>query len=61
MPSVPRKPLLLYLSTTNFAMGALLTQCLEESQKENTIYYLSKKVSGYEEKYSSLEKRLALL
>ncbi len=42
-------------------MGALLTQCLEESQKENTIYYLSKKVSGYEEKYSSLEKRLALL
>ena len=37
-------------------MGALLAQYLEESWKENVIYYISKKMLAYEEKYSPLEK-----
>ena len=52
---IPAKPLLLYLSTTNTAMGALLAQYLKETRKENAIYYISKKMLPYEEKYSPLE------
>ena len=37
-------------------MGALLDQCLEETRKENAIYYINKKMLPYEEKYSPLEK-----
>ena len=37
-------------------MGALLAQYLEEPRKENVIYYISKKMLAYEEKYSPLEK-----
>ena len=40
----------------DIAMGALLAQYLEESRKENAIYYISKKILPYEEKHSSLEK-----
>ena len=52
---VHENPLLLYLTTTNIAMTALLAQYLERSRKENAIYYISKKMLAYEEKYSSLE------
>ena len=31
-------------------MEALLAQYLEESRKENAIYYISKKMMAYEEK-----------
>ena len=41
VPTVPEKPLLLYLTTTNTIMGALLTQYLEETRKENVIYYIT--------------------
>ena len=61
VPSVPEKPLLLYLTTTNTAMGALLAQYLEESRKENAIYYISKKMLPYEEKYSPIEKTCVAL
>nr|XP_023888583.1 uncharacterized protein LOC112000661 [Quercus suber] len=37
-------------------MGTLLAQFLEETRKENAIYYISKKMLPYEEKYSPLEK-----
>nr|XP_023929895.1 uncharacterized protein LOC112041216 [Quercus suber] len=37
-------------------MGALLAQYLEETKKENAIYYISKKMLPYEEKYSPLKK-----
>ena len=43
VPPVPEKPLLLYLTTTDAAMGALLAQYLEETRKENAIYYINKK------------------
>ena len=61
VPPVPEKPLLLYLTTTDIAMGALLAQYLKESRKENAIYYISKKVLAYEEKYSPLEKTCVAL
>ena len=51
VPPIPKKPLLLYLTTTDTAMGALLAQYLEETRKENVIYYISKKMLPYEEKY----------
>ena len=43
VPLMPEKPLLLYLATTNTAIGALLAQYLEEYRKENAIYYISKR------------------
>ena len=56
VPLVPEKPLLLYLTTTNTTMGALLAQYLKETRKENAIYCISKKMLPYEKKYSPLEK-----
>ena len=44
VPPVPEKPLSLYLTTTDAAMGALLAQYLEETRKENAICYISKKM-----------------
>ena len=61
VPPVPEKPLLLYLTTTDTTMGALLAQYLEETRKENAIYYISKKMLAYEEKYSPLEKTCVAL
>uniref|UniRef100_A0A2N9EB75 Uncharacterized protein n=1 Tax=Fagus sylvatica TaxID=28930 RepID=A0A2N9EB75_FAGSY len=61
MPPLQDKPLLLYLSTTDTAMGALLAQYIEESRKENAIYYLSKKMTEGETKYSTLEKTCVAL
>ena len=51
VPPVLEKPLLLYLITIDTAIGALLAQYLEETKKENAIYYISKKMLPYEEKY----------
>ena len=61
IPPVPKKPLLLYLTTMDTVMGALLAQYLEESSKENAIYYVSKKMLAYEEKYSPLQKTCVAL
>ena len=61
VPSVPEKPLLLYLTTTDTAMGALLAQYLEETRKENAIYYINKKMLPYKEKYSPLKKTCVAL
>ena len=61
VPPIPEKPLLLYLTITDTAIGALLAQYLEESRKENAIYYISKKMLAYEEKYSPLEKTCVAL
>ena len=61
VPPVPERPLLLYLTTTDTAMGALLAQYLEEATKENVIYYTNKKMLPYEDKYSPLEKTCVAL
>jgi len=39
----------------------LLAQYLEESRKENRIYYISKNILAYEEKYTALEKTCVAL
>ena len=61
VPPVPEKPLLLYLTTTDTAIGALLAQYLKETRKENAIYYINKNMLPYEEKYSPLEKTCVAL
>ena len=42
-------------------MGVLLAQYLEETRKENALYYISKKLMPCEEKYSPLEKTCVAL
>ena len=37
VPPIPEKPLLLYLTAIDTAMGALLAQYLEKTRKENAI------------------------
>ena len=49
------------LITTDTEIGALLAQYLEETRKENAIYYINKKMLPYEEKYSPLEKTCVAL
>ena len=61
VPPVLEKPLLLYLTTTDTTIGALLAQYLEESRKENVIYYISNTMLSYEKKYSLLEKACVAL
>ena len=61
VPPVPKKPLLLDLTTTDTAMGALLAQYLEETRKKNAIYYIYKKMLPYKENYSLLEKTCVAL
>ena len=61
VPLVLEKSLLLYLTTTDTTIGALLAQYLEETRKENAIYYISKKMFPYEEKYSPLKKTCVAL
>ena len=61
VPPVPESPLLLYLTTTDTAIGALLAQYLKETRKENAIYYINKNMLRYEEKYSPLEKTCVAL
>ena len=51
VPPIPEKPLFLYLTNTDTAIGALLVQYLKETRKENAIYYISKKMLPYEEKF----------
>ena len=56
VPPVLEKPLLLYLTTIDTAMRSLLAQYLEETRKENAIYYISKKMLPYENKYLPFKK-----
>ncbi|XP_077232169.1 uncharacterized protein LOC143866971 [Tasmannia lanceolata] len=55
-PIIPGQPMLLYLSVTDTAMGCMLAQQDPESQRERAIYYISKKMLEYEQKYTILEK-----
>ncbi|XP_075655731.1 uncharacterized protein LOC142625872 [Castanea sativa] len=43
------------------SVWVLLAQYLEETRKENAIYYISKKMLPYDEKYSPLEKTCVAL
>ena len=52
VPPVPGKPLMLYLTIHEKSMGCVLGQHDETGRKEQAIYYLSKKFTDYESRYS---------
>ena len=55
VPPTPGRPLLLYLSISDIALGCMLAQ-LDDSGKEQAIYYLSKRMLEYECKYIMIER-----
>ena len=55
VPPVPGRPLILYISTTTTALGALLAQH-DDDNKERAIYYISRTLVRYELNYSPMEK-----
>ena len=59
VPPIPGRPLLLYLSVLDMALGCMLAQ-LDDSGKERAIYYPSKRMLEYECRYIMIE-RLCLI
>lgn len=55
VPPIAGRPLILYITATPTALGALLAQ-LDDTGKERAIYYLSKTLVGYELNYTPMEK-----
>ena len=55
MPPTPGRPLFLYLSVLDIALGCMLAQ-LDDSGKKRTIYYLSKRMLDYETRYVMIER-----
>ena len=55
VPPILGHPLLLYLSVSDMALGCMLAQ-LNDSGKERSIYYLSKRMLEYECKYIMIER-----
>ena len=49
---IPEKPFILYLTVHKNSMDCVLGQHDEIGKKEHAIYYLSKKFTEYESKYS---------
>ena len=58
---VPRRPLILYLTVLDGSMGCVLGQHDETGRKEHVLYYLCKKFTDCEQRYSSLEKTCCAL
>jgi hypothetical protein len=52
---IPGKPLILYIAVQEQSLGALLAQ-KNEAEKEKALYYLSRKLTGAELRYSPIEK-----
>ena len=61
MPPVEGRPLILYLTVLDNSMGCMLGQHDESGRKEHAIYYLSKKFTDCETRYSLLEKTCCAL
>jgi hypothetical protein len=61
VPLVPERPLILYLTVTETAMGCVLGQHDETGRKERAIYYLSKKFTECESRYTVIEKLCCVL
>ena len=61
MPPVEGRPLILYLTVLHNSMGCVLGKHDESGRKEHAIYYLSKKFTNYETRYSLLEKTCCAL
>ncbi|WJX67858.1 hypothetical protein P8452_52291 [Trifolium repens] len=60
-PPVPGRPLLIYLTVLEGSMGCVLGQHDETGRKEHAIYFLSKKFTECELRYTSLEKTCCAL
>ena len=56
LPPVEGRPLIMYLTVLDKSMGYILGQQNETGKKEFSIYYLSKKFTDCESRYSMLEK-----
>ena len=56
MPPVPERPLIMYLTILEGSMGCVLVQQDKTGRREHAIYYLSKKFTDCETRYSLLEK-----
>ena len=56
VPSMPERPLILYLAIYERSMGCVLGKHDETRKKKRGIYYLSKKFTDYEIRYSLKEK-----
>jgi len=56
IPPVEGRPLIMYLTVLEDSMGCVLRQQDETGKKEHAIYYLSKKFTDCESRYSVLEK-----
>ncbi|MCH79882.1 protein NYNRIN-like, partial [Trifolium medium] len=61
VPPVPGTPLIMYLHVLDESMGCVLGQHDETGRKEHAIYYLSKKFTSCEVRYSLLEKTCCAL
>ncbi|XP_070021771.1 uncharacterized protein [Nicotiana sylvestris] len=61
VPLEPGRPLLLYLVVLDGEFGCILGQHDETGRKEQAIYYLSKKFTSYEARYSLLERTYCAL
>ncbi|CAL0305680.1 unnamed protein product [Lupinus luteus] len=61
MPPVSGRPLLMYLTVLDNSMGCVLAQHDESGRKEQAIYYLSKKFTECETRYSLLERTCCAL
>ncbi|XP_070045480.1 uncharacterized protein [Nicotiana tomentosiformis] len=61
VPPEPGKPLLLYLSVLDNAFGCMLGQHDETGRNEQVIYYLSKKFTSSEAKYTLIERTCCAL
>ena len=60
-PPVEGRPLIMYLTVLEESMGCVLGQQDETGKKEYAIYYLSKKFTDCETRYSMLEKTCCAL
>ncbi|MCQ7416301.1 reverse transcriptase domain-containing protein [Salmonella enterica] len=61
VPPTPNRPLILYLTVTENSMGCVLGQHDSSGRKEQAIYYLSKKFTDCETRYSLLERTCCAL
>ncbi|XP_057453231.1 uncharacterized protein LOC130745105 [Lotus japonicus] len=61
VPPVPGRPLIIYLTVLEGSMGCVLGQHDESGRKEQAIYYLSKKFTDCEARYSLLERTCCAL
>lgn len=61
IPLVPGRPLIMYLTVFDESMGCVLGQHDDKGKKEHDIYYLSKRFTECETRYSLLEKTCCAL